>query len=178
MDGALDVAVEFHSFSKTYNMTGWRLAWVAGNRAVIEALSRVKTFTDTGSFLAVQAAGQAALESYDAWVPQNVARFQSRRDASVAALTKAGFSVSSPSATMYLWIPVPDGERSVDFTKRALEQEGVIVMPGAALGDGGEGFFRVALTADNDRLEQAAERLGRVRAVGRNDRKDRMSGVT
>jgi LL-diaminopimelate aminotransferase len=163
MDGAMDVAVEFHSFSKTYNMTGWRLAWAAGNRRVIAALSRVKSFTDTGAFLAVQAAGAAALGSYEEWVPQNVARFQSRRDAAVEALTAAGFTLSAPRATPYLWLPVPGAEPAAAFTKRALEQEGVIVLPGSALGAGGEGFFRIALTAREERLAEAAARLGRVR---------------
>lgn len=164
MDGALDVAVEFHSFSKTYNMTGWRLAWAAGNRRVIAALSRVKSFTDTGAFLAIQAAGAAALGSYDDWVPGNVARFQSRRDAAVEALTQAGFTLSVPKATPYLWVPVPGVQPAEVFTRRALEDEGVIVMPGSALGAGGEGFFRIALTDSEERLGEAAERLGRVRA--------------
>ena len=164
MEGAMDVAVEFHSFSKTYNMTGWRLAWAAGNRRVIAALSRVKSFTDTGAFLAVQAAGAAALQSYESWVPENVACFQSRRDAAVEALTAAGFTLSRPRATPYLWVPVPGGGPASSFTKRALEQEGVIVMPGSALGAGGEGFFRIALTDSEERLAEAAERLGRVRS--------------
>lgn len=132
LDGAFDVAVEFHSFSKTYNMTGWRIGWAAGNAEVIAALSRVKRFTDTGVFLAVQAAAQAALDSYDDWVPTNIQRFQHRRDATVAALRDAGFGLTVPRATMYLWVPVPTDEPSATFTLRALEQEGVIVMPGSS----------------------------------------------
>ena len=159
--GAPSVALEFHSFSKTFNMTGWRLGWVAGGADLIEALSRVKTFFDTGVFKVVQAAGKVALDSYDDWVPGNVARFQSRRDVAVATLRGVGFSVAKPRATMYLWVPVPGGESSVDFAGRALE-EGVVILPGAALGDGGEGFFRVALTVDEARMKEASERLGRV----------------
>lgn len=162
IDGAMDVTIEFHSFSKTYNMTGWRIGWAAGNAGIIQALSRVKTFTDTGPFLAVQAAAAAALTSYDEWVPTNVERFRVRRDAAADALRSAGFSLTVPKATMYLWVPVPTSEPAADFTRRALEQEGVIVMPGSALGAGGEGFFRVALTASPDRLAEAAERLGRL----------------
>ncbi|HUG41535.1 MAG TPA: aminotransferase class I/II-fold pyridoxal phosphate-dependent enzyme [Longimicrobiales bacterium] len=162
LDGARDVAIEFHSFSKTYNMTGWRIGWAAGKAEIIAALQRVKTFTDTGPFLAVQAGARAALESYDEWVPGNVETFRRRRDAAASSLTRAGFAVEVPTATIYLWVPVPGGEPSEAFALRALQDEGVVVMPGAAMGAGGEGFFRVALTAAEGRLEEAAERLGRV----------------
>lgn len=163
IDGAREVAVEFHSFSKTFNMTGWRVGWAAGGAELIAALRRVKTFTDTGHFMATQAGAQAALESYDEWVPGNIATFRARRDAAVGALREAGYDAPVPRATMYLWIPVPAGERSEPFALRALRQEGVVVMPGAALGAGGEGFFRIALTASEERLAEAAGRLARVR---------------
>ncbi len=162
VEGARDVALEFHSCSKTYNMTGWRLGWAAGGRELIEALSKVKTFVDAGVFKAVQAAGVAALGSYDEWVPENVARFERRRDAAVEGLRSAGFAVTVPKATMYLWVPVPGGEPSRDFAERALEGEGVVVLPGGALGAGGEGFFRVALTVEEERIREAAARLGRL----------------
>ena len=162
IDGARDVSVEFHSLSKTYNMTGWRLGWAVGNADIIASLSKVKSFVDTGQYLGVQAGGVAALESWESWVPGNVATFQGRRDAAVAAMREAGFAVESPKATMYLWVPVPEGETSEDFARRALEQEGVIVLPGSALGAGGEGFFRIALTVSEDRLRVAATRLGRL----------------
>ena len=162
IDGARDVAIEFHSLSKTYNMTGWRLGWAVGNAELIAGLSRVKTFIDTGVFLGVQAAGVAALGSWESWVPGNVEVFRERRDVAVEALSAAGFDVRSPRATMYLWIPVPGAEPSEAFARRALVQEGVVVLPGASLGAGGEGFFRVALTSSPDRLRLAAERLGRV----------------
>jgi LL-diaminopimelate aminotransferase len=162
LEGAGGVALEFHSFSKTYNMTGWRLGWAAGGAELIESLSRVKTFVDTGVFKAVQAAGVAALESYDEWVPGNVARFERRRDVAVESLRDAGFVVTVPKATMYLWVPVPGGESSLDFAERALEQQGVVILPGQALGAGGEGFFRVALTVDEERIKEAAGRLGRL----------------
>ncbi len=165
LDGAREVTVEFHSLSKTYNMTGWRLGWAVGGRSIITALSRVKSFMDTGQYLGIQAAGVAALESWETWVPGNVATFQARRDAAVEAMVRAGFDVVSPQATMYLWIPIPMGETSASFAARALEQEGVIVMPGSALGDGGEGFFRVALTVSEERLKAAAARLSRLRSA-------------
>ena len=166
IDGARDVAIEFHSFSKTYNMTGWRVGWAVGAAPVIRALKRVKTFIDTGHFMAVQAAARAAVEAHGEWVPGNVSTFQRRRDTAVSALRAAGYDVAPPRATLYLWIPVPGGEPSERFARRALEQEGVVVMPGAALGRGGEGYFRIALTTAEDRLEAAAERLGRVVAEG------------
>lgn len=162
-DGARDVAVEFHSMSKTYNMTGWRLGWVAGNAEVIARLSRVKTFMDTGVFKAVQAAGAAALESRrGGWVEQNVEVFRTRRDAALHALRAAGFDPPTPRATMYLWVPVPGGVPSLDFARRAFDEQGVVVVAGSGLGAGGEGFFRIALTVPAERLEQAAERLGQL----------------
>jgi LL-diaminopimelate aminotransferase len=162
LEGAREVAVEFHSFSKTYNMTGWRIGWAAGNADSIAALSRVKAFVDTGQFLVVQAAAAAALRSYHEWVPGNVSTFQERRDVLVEALRANGFDARKPQATMYLWVPVPDGEPSAAFARRALLEHGVVVMPGAALGAGGEGFFRVALTQAPSRLREAAKRLGQV----------------
>jgi len=161
-EGAKDVSLEFHSLSKTYNMTGWRLGWAVGGAEMISALSRVKTFMDTGQYLGIQAAGVAALESWSSWVPSNIDTFRQRRDQAVAAFRSAGFDVDVPRATMYLWIPVPNGEPSEAFALRALETEGVIVLPGVSLGQGGEGFFRVALTADGERLSEAARRLGTV----------------
>lgn len=165
VEGARDVAIEFHSLSKTFNMTGWRLGWAVGSRTLVGALSRLKTFVDTGAFLAVQAAGVAALADEDGWVSRNVDVFRLRRDAAVEAFREAGFDVRIPRATMYLWIPTPGGEASEAFARRALVDEGVVVLPGSALGEGGEGFFRIALTAAPERLAEAAARLGRVAAA-------------
>jgi LL-diaminopimelate aminotransferase len=162
LDGAREVSLEFHSLSKTYNMTGWRLGWAVGDARLVASLTRVKTFMDTGQYLGIQAAGVAALESWAEWVPGNIDVFRERRDAAVGAFSAAGFEVRRPEATMYLWIPVPRGEASEAFARRALEREGVIVLPGAALGAGGEGFFRVALTVGSERLAEAAGRLGRI----------------
>jgi LL-diaminopimelate aminotransferase len=159
IDGAIDVAIEFHSFSKTYNMTGWRIGWAAGNADAIAALSRIKSFVDTGQFLPIQAAAAAALASYDEWVPGNVAAFRERRDVLVNALQDAGFPVNTPAATMYVWVPVPGGASEI-FARRALMEQGVVIMPGAALGAGGEGFFRAALTLPAERLQEAARRIG------------------
>lgn len=160
IDGAWDVAIEYHSFSKTYNMTGWRLGWAVGNPDLISTLSKVKTFTDTGAFLGIQAAGVAALGAWEDWVPKNVARFQSRRDALVEGLLQVGWQVEPPKATMYLWAPVPTDEPSEVYTTRVLRETGVVLLPGAALGSAGENYVRLALTQDPDRLREAARRIG------------------
>jgi LL-diaminopimelate aminotransferase len=159
IEGAGEVAVEFHSLSKTYNMTGWRIGWAAGHPEVIALLSRLKTFVDTGVFMGIQEAAIGALESWAEWVPENVEIFRRRRDAAVEAFRSAGFEIEPPRATMYLWIPVPGGGDSKAFARAALERGGVVVLPGAALGEGGEGFFRVALTTAEGRLRRAAARL-------------------
>ena len=158
--GARDVAIEFFSLSKSYSMTGWRVGFAAGRAELIGALTRVKSYVDTGPFLAVQKAGAAALEHSEELVAPIRAELQRRRDAAVAALTQAGFTVERPKAAMYLWVPLPAGTSSASFAKRALEQNGVVVLPGSAFGPAGEGFFRIALTVGADRLEAAAVRLG------------------
>ena len=162
IDGARDVAVEFHSLSKTFNMTGWRAGWAVANREISAVLAKLKTFVDTGQFLGIQAAGAAALDGAEAWVPGNVAVFQKRRDAAVEAFRGAGFRCEVPRATMYLWLELPDGLPSAAFAERLLEDEGVVVLPGSAFGPGGEGFFRVSFIVDPERLAEAATRAGRV----------------
>ena len=164
IDGARDVAIEFHSLSKTYNMTGWRCAWACGNTDVITTLSKVKSYVDTGAFMAVQQAGVAAIESWAEFVPGNVRIFQERRDAAVQAFREAGFTCDVPKAAMYLWIPLPEGISCDAFSDRLLEDEGVIVMPGTGFGKSGEGFFRISFIASPDRLREAAVRAGRVLA--------------
>jgi LL-diaminopimelate aminotransferase len=162
IEGARDVAIEFHSMSKTYNMTGWRCGWAVARPEIAGTLQRVKSFTDTGQFMAVQAAAVSALESYDDFVPGNVAVFRERRDAAVAAFRAAGFACDVPCATMYLWIRLPDGLPSALFADRLMEDEAVVVMPGSAFGQGGEGFFRISFVTAPARIEEAARRAGRV----------------
>jgi LL-diaminopimelate aminotransferase len=162
IEGAAEVAIEFHSLSKTFNMTGWRVGWAVGNAELIAALAKVKTFADTGVPFLVQHAGVAALRSREAWLPENNEIFRARRDAAVRVLREAGFDVAVPKATMYLWVPLPGGEASEPFARRLLLEQGVAVMPGLALGAGGEGFFRIALTQPEARIREAAERIGRV----------------
>ena len=164
IEGARDVAIEFHSLSKTYNMTGWRLGWAVAKPEIAGALAKVKSFVDTGQFMAVQAAGVAAIESYDDFVPRNVAVFRERRDAAVRAFREAGFQCATPRATMYLWIPLPEGVPSAMFAERLMEEEGVIVLPGSGFGAGGEGFFRISFITSPERIAEAARRAGRVLA--------------
>src|SRR2546430_5683926 len=164
--GAWDVAVEFHSLSKTFCMTGWRLGWAVGRAELIAALARVKNYVDTGAFLAVQAAGAAVLPQAEPLARGYVARFKERRDAMLPALRSQGFEPETPQATMYVWVPLPQGVPSAAVQRRALEDAGVGTLPGSAFGAGGEGFFCIALTVGAPRLVEAAERLGKVLATG------------
>lgn len=173
IEGGREIGLEFHSFSKTYNMTGWRLGWVAGSAELVADLKRVKTFFDTGSYLAIQAAGAAVLEDAEAFIEKNVGWLAARRDAAVAALRAAGIELESPAATLYLWFPVPEtddtamttaddgGSTSHEWCRRLLEREAVVLMPGAALGPGGVGFVRASLTLPPARYAELTERIGR-----------------
>jgi len=165
VEGARDVAVEFHSLSKSFCMTGWRLGFAVGKAENIAALGRVKNYVDTGSFLAVQAAGAAVLDQAEPLVAGYVKQFQARRDAVVPALAAQGFETPTPRATMYLWIPLPEGVSSGGFQRRALEEAGVVTLAGSNFGASGEGFFRIALTVGTPRLVEACDRLGRVLAA-------------
>jgi LL-diaminopimelate aminotransferase len=165
--GAKEVAVEFHSLSKSFCMTGWRLGWAVGRADRIAALAKVKNYVDTGAFLPVQAAGAEVLKQAERLAAGYAAQFKERRDAILPALRANGFEAETPRATMYLWIPLPDGVPSAAFQKRALEEVGVVTLPGSAFGAGAgaEGFFRIALTVPTPRLVEAAERLGKVLAA-------------
>src|SRR2546425_442617 len=163
--GAREVAVEFHSLSKSFCMTGWRLGWAVGKHELIAAMAKVKNYVDTGAFLAVQAAGAAVLGDAEEIIRGYVAQFRERRDAMVPALAASGFDADVPRATLYVWVPLPEGLGSGAFQRRAIEEAGVVVLPGSAFGPGAEGFFRVALTVGTVRLREAAERLGKVLAA-------------
>lgn len=159
--GARDVAVEFFSLSKSFSMTGWRLGWAVGRPELIAALTKVKSYVDTGPFLALQRAGAVALDRAEEFVAPVRQVLQDRRDAAVEALRAAGFAVERPRAAMYVWVPLPAGVPSLPFARRALEEDGVVVLGGAAFGPAGEGWFRIALTADPDRLRAGVARLSR-----------------
>ena len=159
IEGGREVGVEFHSMSKTYNMTGWRLGWATGDRRLIGALRRVKTFFDTGAFMALQAAGAAVLEDPDAYISWSLDHLARRRDAAVAAFQAAGLEVTAPRGTLYLWFPVPTREKAEDFCRRLLIESGVVLLPGSAMGPGGEGFVRASLAIHEDRWEEAGRRI-------------------
>lgn len=163
VEGARDVALEFHSMSKTFNMTGWRCGWACGKRELVHALATVKSFIDTGSFLAIQAAAAAALDVHDEFVPKNMAIFTERRDAAVEAFRANGFTCEVPKAAMYLWIPLPSHIPSKVFADKLMEA-GVVVLAGAAFGQGGEGFFRISFITSPERIREAAKRAGQVLA--------------
>ena len=163
--GAMDVAVEFHSLSKSFCMTGWRLGFAVGRPEIIAALGRVKNYVDTGAFLALQVAGKAVLDRAESLVRPYVEQFRERRDAILPALRAQGFEPETPRATMYVWVPLPEGLPSAAFQKKALEEVGVVTLPGSGFGAGAEGFFRIALTVATPRLVEAAERLGKVLAA-------------
>ena len=159
IEGGREVGIEFHSMSKTYNMTGWRLGWATGSRRLIGALRRVKTFFDTGAFMALQAAGAAVLEDPDAYIRWSLGHLVRRRDAAVAAFQAAGLEVTAPRGTLYLWFPVPSTEKAEDFCRRLLIESGVVLLPGSAMGPGGEGFVRASLAIHEDRWEEAGRRI-------------------
>ena len=160
--GALEVGIEFHSLSKTYNMTGWRLGMAVGNREVLAALGKIKSNIDSGAFDAIQIAGIAALDSDQSCVKENCAILQERRDLLVGGLKKLGYDVEFPKATFYVWLSVPPGMTSMSFTTHLLEKTGIVTIPGMGLGAPGEGYVRLALTVPKDRLEEALARLARL----------------
>ncbi|MER3397522.1 MAG: LL-diaminopimelate aminotransferase [Chloroflexota bacterium] len=157
--GARDVGVEFHSLSKTYNMTGWRVGMAVGNPELIRALTQVKTNFDSGIPQAIQWAAVTALRGPDEWVEANNRVYRRRRDLAVEALQAAGFEVRPPKAGFYLWVRTPNGQPAIEFALRLLEATAVVVTPGVGFGPNGEGYFRISLTTPDDRLEEALRRL-------------------
>ena len=157
--GALDVAIEFGSLSKTYNMTGWRVGWVAGATEAIEALSRVKTNIDSGIFNALQMAGIAAIDGPQDSVIEMTSIYKRRRDMVVDALNSAGWFLDAPKGSIYVWVPVPEGDTSVSFCEFLLDTAGIVVAPGSGYGKHGEGYVRFSLTLADDRIEEGLARL-------------------
>ncbi len=160
--GAKEVGIEFHSLSKTYNMTGWRLGFAVGNAQVIEALGKIKSNIDSGAFNAIQMAGIVALDSDQAAVRENCRILQERRDLLIGGLRKLGYTVDTPKATFYVWLPTPTGLTSAGFTALLLDKAGIVSTPGNGFGDPGEGYVRLALTVDKARIEEALARLAKL----------------
>jgi LL-diaminopimelate aminotransferase len=159
VDGAREVGIEFHSLSKTYNMTGWRLGFAVGNREILAGLGKAKTNIDSGVFQAVQWAGIEALTGDQSDVEEMRAVYQRRRDVMVRGLRATGLTVTPPKATFYLWVKVPPSHSSISFASLVLDKVGVVLTPGSGFGDAGEGYVRLALTVPEARLEEAAQRL-------------------
>lgn len=157
--GAKEIGVEFHTMSKTYNMAGWRVGFVVGNRHVIQGLRTLKTNLDYGIFAALQAAAETALQLPDTYLYEVQKRYQTRRDFLIEGLSQLGWDVPKTKATMYLWIPCPPGMSSTDFALDVLQKTGVVVTPGNAFGSGGEGYVRVSLISECDRLGEVLRRL-------------------
>jgi LL-diaminopimelate aminotransferase len=158
VDGAKDVGIEFHSLSKTYNMTGWRIGYAVGNQALIEGLGAIKSNIDSGVFQAIQIAGIKALTHDQSCVKEMVEVYTRRRDLMVNGLKEIGFEINPPKATFYLWIEVPNGYTSSELTAKLLEK-GVVVTPGNGFGEPGEGYVRIALSQKRSRLEEAIQRM-------------------
>ncbi|MEM8503346.1 MAG: aspartate aminotransferase [Cyanobacteria bacterium P01_D01_bin.1] len=157
--GAKDIGVEFHTLSKTYNMAGWRVGFVVGNRHIIQGLRTLKTNLDYGIFSALQTAAETALNLPDQYLETVQQRYLERRDFLAKELGTLGWDVVKPEATMYLWIPCPPGMGASDFALMLLQKTGVVVTPGTAFGEGGEGYVRISLIAGCDRLKEAVDRL-------------------
>lgn len=162
LEGARDVAVEFHSLSKTYNMTGWRIGWACGNADLISALAKVKSNLDSGIFSAIQLAGIAALTGPQEHIKNMCQLYQSRRDTLIDGLDALGWKIIPPQATFYVWIKVPKKTDSIKFSALLLEKADIVVTPGVGFGEYGEGYIRMALTVSKERINEAMERLRKI----------------
>ncbi|HLC43105.1 MAG TPA: LL-diaminopimelate aminotransferase [Methylomirabilota bacterium] len=162
-EGAKAVGIEFHSLSKTYSMTGWRIGFCVGNAEVLSGLGKIKSNVDSGVFQAVQYAGVAALTGPQDYVQMVRRIYQERRDVAVTGLKAMGWPVETPKATFFVWSPTPNGKSATEIASRALQEAGVVITPGIGFGSQGEGFIRIALTVDKSRLAEAMERLRTLR---------------
>lgn len=161
--GAKEVGIEFHSFSKTYNMTGWRIGWVCGNSQAVKALGKVKTNIDSGIFQAIQIAGISALKEKTSEIEKRNEIYKERRDLLIEGLEKIGWKIEKPLATFYVWAPLPKPYRSsIKFAKMLLEEARVVVTPGIGFGQFGEGFIRFSLTNSIERIKEAIERIKKI----------------
>jgi LL-diaminopimelate aminotransferase len=158
--GAKEVGIEFHSVSKTYNMTGWRVGWAAGKPEVVEALGRFKSNIDSGVFQAVQHAAAAGLTGPQDVVEKQNKIYQERRDILIDGMNRLGWNLQKPKATFYVWAPVPRGYTSESFAEMVLDKAGVVITPGTGYGQNGAGYFRMALTVSKERIREAVQRIG------------------
>jgi LL-diaminopimelate aminotransferase len=163
VDGACEVGIEFHSLSKTFNMTGWRIGMAVGNPEIVSALAQAKSNLDSGIFQAIQEAGVEALRLGDRIVEPSRTIYQERRDILVDGLRAVGLDCEKPRATFYVWVACPQGLSSAEFTAKLLDEAGVVVTPGNGFGDAGEGYVRFTVCVDKERLREVAERIRRVK---------------
>ena len=163
IEGAREVAIEFHSLSKTFNMTGWRIGMAVGNSDLVSGLAQVKSNVDSGVFQAVQEAGVEALRLADEVVEPSRRVYQERRDILVSGLHAAGFECERPRATFYVWVSVPKGLTSTQLTAKLLDEAGVVTTPGNGFGAAGEGYIRLTLCVNKDRLKEGVERIRQVK---------------
>ncbi len=166
VDGAKEIGIEFHSLSKTFNMTGWRIGFVVGNAEAVAGLGKVKSNLDSGVFEAIQEAGIAALEMADADLSAIRTIYQERRDVLIPGLQKLGFAATPPPASFYTWIPTPTGVASSDLTARLISEAGIVTTPGRGFGEAGEGYIRMTLTVSAERLQEALFRMEKAGIVG------------
>jgi LL-diaminopimelate aminotransferase len=162
LDGAKDVCIEFHSLSKTFNMTGWRVGWACGNKDLISALGKVKSNIDSGIFSAIQRAAALALNTGDRHIQEIRSIYQSRRDVLVQGLKRLGLNVSTPKATFYVWAGIPFKTDSISFSQKILKNVDIVVTPGIGFGKFGQGYIRFALTVSEKRLKEAVMRLEKI----------------
>lgn len=157
--GAKDVTIEFHSLSKTYNMTGWRIGMAVGNKEAVQALATIKSNVDSGAFKAIQFAAIEALTGPQDCVEESRKAFEERRNVLIDGLNALGWKLERPKATFYMWIPVPRGETSASFTEKLLEKCAILVVPGSGYGSAGEGYVRMAITIPKERIAEAIQRM-------------------
>ncbi|MBF0384787.1 MAG: LL-diaminopimelate aminotransferase [Candidatus Omnitrophica bacterium] len=163
IEGAKDVAIEFHSFSKTYYMTGWRLGWACGNKKLIAALAKVKTNCDSGIFQAIQTAGITALKTSDDVIDEMRQTFQDRRDYLINGLRSLGWKIEPPMASFYVFAKIPKGfNNSMETAKAFLDKADIVITPGVGFGENGEGYVRMALTVSRERINEAVERIRKI----------------
>ena len=159
LPGAKEVGIEFHSLSKTYNMTGWRLGFAVGNSEALNGLGQIKSNIDSGVFNAIQYAGITALETDQSCITEMQKVYQERRDILIRGLRIIGLNPQTPRATFYVWCPTPPGYKSKDFTTLLLRQTGIVTTPGSGFGAAGEGYIRMALTVNKERIGEAVDRM-------------------
>ena len=162
IEGARDVSIEFHSLSKTFNMTGWRVGFAIGGAPLIAALGQVKANTDSGIFTAIQFAAKTALDQYATLTPPIRALYKERRDAFLAGMRRIGWEVPTPEATFYVWIPCPKNYPSTELCSRLLDEADVVTTPGLGFGRTADGYIRAAMTVETPRLIEAVERIGKL----------------